>query len=146
MSREVRLGAHMSIAGGLPQAVTRARSVGATALQVFVKSANQWRARPFAQGEVEAFCMATAEADLNGHVTAHSSYLINLASPDDVLWERSTAAFIEELQRCTRLSIPLLIVHPGSHMGAGEGAGLARLTAALDVARSNVPRPGRSTP
>lgn len=134
MSGEVRLGAHMSIAGGLPQAVIRARAVQATALQVFVKSANQWRARPFAEGEVEAFRAATVQADLHGHLTAHSTYLINLASPDDVLWERSTHAFIEELQRCTKLSIPLLIVHPGSHMGAGPAAGLARLTAALDVA------------
>jgi deoxyribonuclease-4 len=124
----------MSIAGGMPGAVQRARTVGATALQVFVKSASQWRARPFAEGEVEAFRTATAEAGLAGHVTAHSTYLVNLASPDDALWERSTATFVEELRRCTQLAIPCLIVHPGSHMGAGEEVGLARLTAALDVA------------
>lgn len=134
MSTPVRLGAHMSIAGGLPEAVARASSVGATALQVFVKSASQWRARPLAPGEAEAFRTATGAAGLAGHVLAHSSYLINLASPDDALWERSTAAFVEELQRCALLAIPWLVVHPGSHMGAGEEAGLARLAAALDVA------------
>jgi len=134
VSTPVRLGAHMSIAGGLPEAVARASSVGATALQVFVKSASQWRARPLAPGEAEAFRTATGAAGLAGHVLAHSSYLINLASPDDALWERSTAAFVEELQRCALLAIPWLVVHPGSHMGAGEEAGLARLAAALDVA------------
>ena len=134
MSTQVRLGAHMSIAGGLPEAVARATSVGATALQVFVKSASQWRARPLASGEAEAFRTATGAAGLAGHVLAHSSYLINLASPDDALWERSAAAFVEELQRCSLLGIPWLVLHPGSHMGAGEKAGLARLVGALDVA------------
>lgn len=134
MTAEVRLGAHMSIAGGLPQAVARAASVDATALQVFVKSASQWRARALAEGEADAFRTATAAADLAGHVIAHSSYLVNLASPDDVLWERSAAAFVEELERCALLAIPWLVLHPGSHMGAGEGPGLARLVAALDVA------------
>ena len=134
MRAEVRLGAHMSIAGGLPQAVARARAVGATALQVFVKSASQWRARPLAPGEPQSFREAAAEAGLSRHVTAHSSYLVNLASPDDALWARSTAAFVEELQRCALLAIPWLVVHPGSHMGAGEEAGLARVVAALDVA------------
>ena len=134
MTAEVRLGAHMSIAGGLPQAVVRAASVDATALQVFVKSASQWRARALAEGEAEAFRTATSAAGLAGHVIAHSSYLVNLASPDDVLWERSAAAFVEELQRCALLGIPWLVLHPGSHMGAGEDAGLARLVAALDVA------------
>ena len=134
MIAEVRLGAHMSIAGGLPQAVARATAVEATALQVFVKSASQWRARPLAPGEAAAFREAAAAAGLAGHVTAHSSYLVNLASPDDALWARSTAAFVEELTRCALLGIPWLVVHPGSHMGAGEEAGLARLVAALDVA------------
>jgi deoxyribonuclease-4 len=129
-----RLGAHMSIAGGLPEAVRRARAVEATALQVFVKSANQWRARPFAEGEVEAFRAAVREAGLGEHLTAHSSYLINLASPDAILWERSLQAFVEELRRCTALGIGLLILHPGSHMGAGAEAGLERLTRALDRA------------
>lgn len=134
MIPEARLGAHMSIAGGLPEAVRRAQSVEATALQVFVKSASQWKARPFAAGEAEAFRTAAERAGLAAHVTAHSSYLINLASPDEALRERSTAAFVEELRRCALLGIPSLIVHPGSHMGAGERAGLARLTEALDVA------------
>lgn len=134
-----RLGAHMSIGGGLPEAVARARAVEATALQLFVKSANQWRARPFAPGEVERFRATARDARLEGHILAHASYLINLASPDEALWERSIAALVEELVRCQALGIPWLVVHPGSHMGAGEQAGLARVALALDRATAATP-------
>lgn len=126
-----RLGAHMSIAGGLPQAVARARAVDATALQVFVKSSNQWAARPFAPGEVEAFRDASREAGLARHTLAHASYLINLASPDDALWEKSIAAFRVELDRCDALGIPWLVVHPGAHVGSGVSGGMARVAEAL---------------
>jgi deoxyribonuclease-4 len=122
----------MSIAGGFPQAVARARSVEATALQVFVKSSNQWAARPFADGEIAAYRQASREAGLERHTLAHASYLINLASPDPVLWEKSVAAFDVELSRCEALGIPWLVVHPGSHVGSGVDAGMARVASALD--------------
>lgn len=127
-----RLGAHMSIAGGMPEAVVRARAVDATALQVFVKSSNQWAARPFAPGEVEAFRAASRDAGLDRHTLAHASYLINLASPDDALWEKSVASLGVELSRCTQLGIRWLVVHPGSHVGSGIAAGSARVARALD--------------
>lgn len=133
-----RLGAHMSIAGGFPEAVSRARSVEATALQVFVKSSNQWAARPFAPGEVNAFRDASREAGLDGHTLAHASYLINLASPDPALWEKSIAAFAIELARCAELGIPWLVVHPGSHVGSGVATGIARVAKALDHALADV--------
>ena len=63
---------------------------------------------------------------------AHTSYLINLASPDDALWEKSIEAMTVEVERCELLGIPDLVVHPGSHMGAGEEAGLTRIAKALD--------------
>lgn len=126
-----RLGAHMSIAGGLPQAIMRARAVQATALQVFVKSSNQWAARPFAPGEVEAYREASREAGLERHTLAHASYLINLASPDDALWEKSVVAFRVELDRCDALGIPWLVVHPGAHVGSGVPSGVARVAEAL---------------
>lgn len=126
-----RLGAHMSIAGGLPQAIVRARAVQATALQVFVKSSNQWAARPFAPGEVEAYREASREAGLERHTLAHASYLINLASPDDALWEKSVVAFRVELDRCDALGIPWLVVHPGAHVGSGVPSGVARVAEAL---------------
>jgi len=122
----------MSIAGGMARAVDRAVAVGATALQVFCKSSNQWRARPFRSGEVESFREACVKADLQRHTLSHCSYLINIASPDDALWERSVAALHEELQRCAALAIPYVVLHPGSHVGSGEEVGLRRVVRALD--------------
>ncbi len=131
--RGPRLGAHKSIAGGMPLAVERAASVGATALQVFVKSPNQWAARPFLGGETRAFRAAARAAGLDRHTVAHASYLVNLASPDDALWPRSVEAFREEMERCAALGIPLLVVHPGSHVGEGREEGSRRVVKALDA-------------
>ena len=132
----------MSIAGGIPEAVARARAVDASALQIFVKSANQWAARPFAPGEAEAFRAASAAAGLARHTLAHASYLINLASPDEALWKKSVAAFVVELARCGDLGIPWLIVHPGAHVGSGTTAGIARVAWALDQALSRTEENG----
>lgn len=142
-----RFGAHMSIAGGMPRAVERAVSVGAGALQVFVKSSNQWAARAFAPGEAEEFRNAAREAGMEAHLVAHASYLINLASQDDLLWEKSVKAFGVELDRCAELGIPYLVVHPGSPKDAGPEAGIVRVAAALDRlygAKGN-DRPGRAS-
>jgi deoxyribonuclease IV len=128
---KVRLGSHISIAGGIDRAVLTGAEVGCEALQVFVKSSNQWRAAPFREGEVERFHTNLKTTGL-GPVVAHDSYLINLCSPDDTLWERSIGAFRVELERCEALGIPFLVTHPGSHVGSGEDAGLERLSRALD--------------
>jgi deoxyribonuclease-4 len=122
----------MSISGGLPEAIARARSVDATALQVFVKSSNQWAARAFSPGETDAYRAASQDAGLDRHTLAHASYLINLASPDEALWTKSVEAFRIELERCDALGIPWLVVHPGAHVGSGVTAGISRVAAALD--------------
>jgi deoxyribonuclease-4 len=127
------LGAHMSIAGGVDLAVGRAAEVGCRALQIFCKSSNQWRARPLPAEEVERFRRGVREAGL-GAVVAHSSYLINLGSPDPALWKKSITALAEELERCEELGVPWLIVHPGAHMGAGIDAGIRRIARGLDEA------------
>ena len=123
----------MSIAGGMEQAVARAVSLGCTALQVFTKSSNQWRARPLPPDEVERFRSAIAGSAI-GAVVAHDSYLINLAAPGDDLWSRSVAALIEEIERCALLGIGTLVLHPGAHVGSGLEAGIARITEALNRA------------
>lgn len=121
----------MSIAGGFDRAVERALSVGGTALQIFSKSASQWRARPIARDEAARFREACAAAGFGAAVMAHASYLINLASPDPALWERSKEAFREELERCDVLGVPYLVLHPGSHVGSGVDAGIERVAVAL---------------
>jgi len=123
----------MSIAGGMEQAIARAVSVECTALQVFTKSSNQWRARPLPPDEVERFRSALDNSSI-GAVVAHDSYLINLATPADDLWARSVAALIEEIERCALLGIGTLVLHPGAHVGSGLPAGVARIADALNRA------------
>jgi deoxyribonuclease-4 len=128
----------MSIEGGFERAAERASQVEATALQVFVKSSNQWKARPFAPGEAEGFPEACRRAGVD-RVVAHDSYLINLCSGDPALWERSLQALAEEVRRCDALGIPGLVTHPGAHGGDGDEAGLARLVRALDRLEEMLP-------
>ncbi|TDI34243.1 MAG: deoxyribonuclease IV [Acidobacteria bacterium] len=125
----------MSIAGGLPRAVERGLRVDCTALQIFTKSSNQWKARELGEEEMAAFRAAVEESPI-GFVVAHDSYLINLASPDEELWEKSVKAFILEIRRCADLGVPVLVLHPGAHKNTGEGAGLKRISRALNRAHS----------
>jgi deoxyribonuclease-4 len=125
------LGAHMSIEGGVDQAVARGAAVGCDAIQVFTKNSNQWRAKKLGEDEIQRFRAAQIEKGISP-VVAHDSYLINLASPDEALYARSMAAFGDELDRCDALGIPYLVTHPGSHVGSGEEAGLSRISAALN--------------
>jgi deoxyribonuclease-4 len=131
-------GAHLSIAGGLHQALLKAEMLQYDCVQIFTKSQKIWKCRPLEEGEVGAWREHCGRLGFEQTVS-HDSYLINLASPDDVLWEKSVALFVEELSRCGRLGIPYLVTHPGAHMGAGEEAGLTRVAAALDVVHQVVP-------
>ncbi|MGQ9517908.1 MAG: deoxyribonuclease IV [Anaerolineae bacterium] len=133
-----RLGAHMSIAGGVDKAIERGAGIGCETIQIFTKNTNQWRARPLDAGEVQRFHALQPQYHIFP-VVGHAAYLINLASPDDALWERSLEAFIEELQRAEQLGLPGLVVHPGAHMGAGEEAGLRRIAEAVSRALQQVP-------
>jgi deoxyribonuclease IV len=134
----MRLGAHMSISGGLEKAVIRGQEVGCEAIQIFTKNSNQWKAKPLTAPEVTAFRDACQASGI-GPVIAHSAYLINLAAPDEALYEKSIQAFLDELQRCELLGIPYLVVHPGAHMGAGEEQGLKRIAAAIDRIHRDTP-------
>jgi deoxyribonuclease-4 len=134
----MRLGAHMSISGGVEKAVVRGQEVGCEAMQIFTKNSNQWKAKPLTAAEVAAFRDACQTAGI-GPVIAHSAYLINLAAPDETLYEKSIHAFLDELQRCELLGIPYLVVHPGAHMGTGEEQGLKRIAAAIDRIHGETP-------
>lgn len=125
------LGAHMSIAGGHALAIDRAMTFEMTACQIFTKNANQWNAKPIAPEAAEAFRVRFAESDV-AFLVAHDSYLINLASPDDALWERSMGAFVDELTRAALLGVPFLVTHPGAHMGTGVDEGIRRVAEALN--------------
>jgi deoxyribonuclease IV len=126
-----KFGAHMSIAGGFDRAVWSAHELQCETVQLFTKNNNQWRAAPLSAEQASAFRSALATTGITNPI-AHTSYLINLGSPDDRLWEKSIDAMTVEVERCQVLGIQDLVVHPGAHIGAGEQAGLARIGKALD--------------
>ena len=122
-----RLGAHMSIASGLPRAIDRAMATGCEAIQIFSKSSNQWRGRPLQADEVEGFRRKVAETGIGPNV-AHASYLINLASPDSALRHRSVDALEDELQRADTLGLAAVVLHPGAYTTSSEEVGLSRIS------------------
>src|ERR1700674_2207410 len=132
------LGVYVSVAGGVATAFERAAALGCDAIQIWVKNANQWRARPLEKVEAAAFRTARAGGGV-GAVLAHPSYLINLAAADPQVRALSLAALADELERCGRLGVAGLVLHPGAHLGAGEEAGLDRAAAALDQTLAALP-------
>jgi len=138
------LGAHLSVAGGLERALADAAALGCECVQIFVKNQRQWRAPPLREEQITRF-RAARNATLVAPVVAHASYLLNLASPDDRVRQRSSDAMIDELQRCEALGVDYLVFHPGAHMNdecrmsneewrmtAGESAGIKRIAMALE--------------
>jgi len=125
------LGAHVSIAGGLHNAPHNGKAGACEVVQIFTRSRNQWGTRKILSGEIEKFRQAQEETKVRV-VCAHDSYLINLASPDKALFRKSWTALLEETRRCDLLGIPLLVAHPGSHVGSGEAKGLKRIAEALN--------------
>lgn len=134
----LKLGAHMSIAGGFDKAVQRAHSVESDALQIFTKNQKQWKAKPILDDDVTLFRQHCVDCEIDP-VVAHDSYLINLASPNDETWEKSIDAFRIELERCEQLSIPFLVTHPGAHMKSGTEEGIQRVITALDRIHIDLP-------
>jgi deoxyribonuclease-4 len=116
----------MSIAGGVDRAVARGASIGCEAIQIFLKNNMQWRGRAFTAGEMERFRQRTLP------VFAHSCYLINLAAPNWRTRQRSMAALVDEINRAAALAVPFIVMHLGSHLGAGETVGLRAVAHGLD--------------
>jgi deoxyribonuclease-4 len=129
----------MSIAGGYHKAVEEARRCGCDCVQLFTKNNNQWRAKAITDAEAAQFAAALAEHKISDPL-AHASYLINLASPDEALWQKSVESMVVELRRAEQLGIPYVVVHPGSHTTATEEEGIANVARALDLVHKLVPR------
>lgn len=126
----LNLGVHVSIQGGIHLAPLRAHQLGCESIQIFTKSNLQWRAVPLRAAEVTAFRARCRAWHLYPRV-GHTSYLLNLASPDDLLWRRSVDSFVTEVTRAEHLGLDALVTHPGAHLGAGETEGLHRVRAGL---------------
>jgi len=142
-------GSHLSIAGGLENALLEARSFGMDCVQVFTKNQRQWSCKPLTEEQIERWRNAWTQTGVK-QVVCHDSYLINLASPKPQTWEKSRSLFEQELRRCDALGISFLVTHPGAHLGEGEEAGMARYVQTLDQTvddwlahrRADAPEPG----
>lgn len=132
------LGAHVSVAGGLPTAIPRAEELGCTAIQIFVRNPNSWRSPPISDDDAETFAARRGES-IVGPVVAHASYLINLAATDAKVLARSRVALADELARCALAGVDGLVLHPGAHLGTGEEAGIARAAEVLDEVLAGAP-------
>jgi deoxyribonuclease-4 len=127
------LGAHESVSKGLHYAFERINKVGGESLQIFTRNQRQWHPKPLTEEEIDSYL----EGWQQHHkmiVASHASYLVNLASGKPELRKKSIEAFVEELRRCHQLSIPYVVLHPGSHTGDGVEVGLDRFVSALDEA------------
>ncbi len=132
------LGAHMSVSGGLHLAIVRIRQVQGTALQIFSRNQRQWQAKPISPEEARLFGEAWQEWG-DYPIAVHASYLINLAAKTAEGRRKSIKALAAELIRTQALAIPHIVIHPGSHGGAGVEEGLARVAESLDEAFALVP-------
>jgi len=129
----LKIGCHVSIAGGIDNSVVRAGELGCNTMQIFSKNASTWREKILKKDEVESFRENLKNSNINP-VFIHTSYLINLASPSDELYFKSINAFLEEMKRADLLlPDPYLIIHPGAHTGAGEEYGIQRIIRALNI-------------
>lgn len=125
------LGCHLSIGKGFTGAIDAAEALGNNALQIFSHNASSWRMKPILPEAAAAF-RARHEDSSAEYVVIHTMYLLNLASPDEALFERSVAALEEEVKRAGLLGIDHLVTHLGAHKGAGQAIGIARIAEALN--------------
>ncbi|MFW5653227.1 MAG: deoxyribonuclease IV, partial [Planctomycetota bacterium] len=119
------------VAGGLHNALLEGERLRMETVQVFTRNQRQWKAKPLADDEIAPWARELRRLGWTKTIS-HASYLINLASPDGDIWEKSVDAMTAEVERCESLTIPFAVVHPGSHKGEGESFGIDRIARSID--------------
>jgi len=127
----MKLGAHISTAGGVSAAFARAQEVTAECMQVFTRNQNRWASKPISASEAAEFRRLRRETAIGPNM-AHASYLVNLATSDAELERKSVEAMLDEVRRADQLGIEYLVFHPGAHMGAGVETGIRLIAQRLD--------------
>jgi deoxyribonuclease-4 len=133
MRRKPKVGLHAPIAGGLQNALLKARQLNCDTVQIFSRNPRGWQARPLLEDEVETFKRVRRETNISP-VVIHANYLINLAAADEVIRAKSIASFREEVERGVLLGADYLVVHPGSAKGACEADGVRTCAESLRAA------------
>lgn len=134
----LRVGFHVSIAGGIQNSITNALDIGCTAFQIFSRSPRQWHAKDLVDADVELFKTNLKKSGIEKNsVAVHMPYLPNLSGPDGELFEKSLNSFTSELIRCSQLGIEYLVIHLGSHKEQGRDNGIKQLLKSCEKAVDN---------
>ena len=134
----IRVGFHVSIAGGISNSVDNALKIGCSAFQIFTRNPRGWAAKPLVNEDVEKFRAKLAKSPISPEaVIVHMPYLPNLAAPEGELYKKSVDTLAGEVQRCITLGIPSLVIHLGSHLGKGTEEGISQLVMACNYALDN---------
>ena len=140
----VQIGFHVSIAGGLQNAVDNASKIGCTAFQIFTKNPRGWAEKVLDAHDVQMFKLKLRHSGINSDAVAvHMPYLPNLSAPNGELYKKSIDSLISELHRCFQLEIPNLVVHLGSHLGSGPQNGIDQLVNSVNTATDHSKSSGR---
>lgn len=127
-----KIGFHLSIAGGIYNSIIKANKLNINALQIFLKNSNRWIAKEYSDENIKKYFEEKQKySDLE--IFAHSAYLINLAAEPGDTWNKSVLALVDEIKRADTLSIPWIVIHPGSHKEKGEEWGIKRVVETLDI-------------
>jgi deoxyribonuclease-4 len=129
------IGAHISTKGGLPTVFERASAIDATAAALFAKNSNQWKGKELTDADCASFAAQRTVQPL----LTHASYLINLATTNELFHRKSIAALVDELDRAERLGIHAVVLHPGAHLGAGADAAVDQIARSLDEVHAAIP-------
>jgi len=136
----MRVGLHVSIAGSIDRAVDNAVVMGCSAFQIFTRNPRGWAAKPLSKDDVTSFKEKLVKSKIDRLATvAHMPYLPNLSSPEDDPFARSLNSLINEIKRCSRLGIPYIVAHLGSHKGTGDEKGIEKLVKAFTKAAKETP-------
>jgi deoxyribonuclease IV len=127
----MRIGVHVSIAGHIYESLERARALGCDAMQIFSRNPRGWQVSKLALSDIKEFKKLKKEYDIRP-VAVHIPYLINLATPDDGLYQKSINAYVDDLKRADSLGAEYFVTHLGSHVGSGEDEGIRRFSDALN--------------
>lgn len=133
----MKLGKHVSISGGIDKAAVRAKNLRCNCMQIFAKNPRGWKGREISQKEVEKLKNNMNKYNIRDLVV-HSTYLINLASPRDELWQKSINGLKDDYRRCGKIEAQYLVLHPGSHTGSGIESGIDRISKALNIILSEI--------
>jgi len=136
----MQVGVHVSIAGSIDQSVDNAKAFGCSAFQIFTRNPRGWNAKPLTEKDVANFKKKLLASKIDRFATvAHMPYLPNFSSPDKVSFSKSMSSLVEEAKRCSKLGIPYLVAHLGSHKGAGCQKGVETIVKAFTKAAKETP-------